>query len=174
MNDLGAPEGIERRHIHESGGSRLQRMPIGLLGLGVLLAASVLGLFGSEARRTVAGDGIGLQVAGPERIRNGEFFEMVVTAEAERAIADLVLRIDDEIWRDVTVNTLIPAATDEGYRDGAFEFRFGPLEAGSRFIVKIDGQINPDHGPSANNGPISLGDADDVLVTVNYAMEVLP
>lgn len=177
MSDLEGPEGIERRHIHEASGSRLQSWPVGLAGLGLLLGASLLGWFGTEARLTDAGDGIVLSVEGPARIRNGEFFEMVMTVETDRPISDLVLVVDDDLWRDVTVNTLIPAAAEEGYRAGAFELRFGPREAGSRLVVKVDGQVNPDHTASTNRGTVALVDGDgdgEPLARVDFAMEVLP
>jgi hypothetical protein len=175
LEDTESPEGIERRHIHEAGGRRLQSWPVGLVGLAAILAASAFGVFGTDATFRGSEDGTTLTVEAPRRIRNGEFFEMRITVELERRVSDLVIRIDEQVWHDVTINTFFPSATGETHRDGAFEFRYGPLEAGSRHVVKVDGQINPDHPPSANEGRIGIADGDGpVLAAIDYRMEVLP
>lgn len=175
MADLERPEGIERRHIHEAGGRWWQQAPIGLIGLGLLLAASFLGLLGTEKDLSDSGDSVDLTVDAPVRIRNGEFYEMTFTIAATRDISDLVLLVDPEVWTDATVNTFIPAPVEEGIREGAFEFTFGPLEAGATLVVKVDAQINPDHAPSANRGTIAVADGDGPpLASIEYAMEVLP
>jgi hypothetical protein len=174
MDENGTPEGIERRHIHEARGGWMQNWPVGLVGLGVLLALSVLGVFGSEASRVAAGEGAELTVHAPRNIRNGEFFEMVMTIRAEEAIEDVTLLVGTEVWRDVTVNTFIPAPTEETSQDGTFSFTFGPLEAGSELTVKVDCQINPDHAPAPNRGEITLADGDEAVASVDFVMEVLP
>ena len=174
MNDLVRPEGIEPHHVHQAGGSLFRRWPFGLGGLGVLLGLAVFGVYGADARLTGAGNEVELVVEGPRRIRNGEFFEMVITIAAERDVRDLVILIDEELWRDLTVNTLLPDPSGHGFREGSFEFRFGTLNAGERLLVKVDGQINPSHAPSTNAGTIALANGDAVLATVNYTMEVLP
>ena len=171
--DLKSPEGIEQRHIRDPQ-RRGSSLPFGVLGLAVLLVASVLGAFGTEARVSKSAGGAELTVDAPIRIRNGEFYEMVFEITAEDAIADLVLLVEPGVWRDVTVNTFIPAPTEETTLDGAFAFSFGPLEAGERFEVKVDAQVNPDHTPSANEGRISVADGDETLATVEYRLEVLP
>ena len=68
MADLERPEGIERRHIHEAGGRWWQQAPIGLIGLGLLLAASFLGLLGTEKDLSDSGDSVDLTVDAPVRI----------------------------------------------------------------------------------------------------------
>ncbi|MGH7500816.1 MAG: hypothetical protein ACREL7_03575 [Longimicrobiales bacterium] len=175
MGELRSPDGIERQHIHESGGSRLHTWPVSLAGLGIFLGAALVGWFGKESHWTDANAGVELSVDAPIRIRNGEIFEMLITVEADRSISDLVLLVDEDVWRDLTVNTFIPAANAEGYRDRAFAFRFGSLEAGSRFVIKIDGQVNPDHAPSSNRGRVAIADGDgEPLASVDYVMAVLP
>lgn len=173
-SDIALPEGIEKRHIHEAGGSFRHQWPVGMLGLGVLLLASVLGWFGTEEQLTAAASEVQLSVDGPSRIRNGEFFELLITIETDRPIGDLTLVIDEDVWRDTTVNTFIPAASEENFEDGAFTFAFGPFEPGSQLSIKVDGQVNPDHTPSANRGPIAVADGDEPLVELDYVMEVLP
>jgi len=172
-DDLDSPEGIERRHVRDLK-RRAPNVPLGFIGLGVLIGASVLGLFGTEARLSAGAGTAELSVDAPVRIRNGEFYEMVFQVRANREIPELVLLVDPGVWRDVTVNTFIPAATDETTRDGAFAFTYGRLEAGEELTVKVDAQVNPDHAPAANEGRIAVADGDEVLAAVDYRMEVLP
>jgi hypothetical protein len=174
MHDLARPDGIEPKHIHEAGGSVVRRWPFGLAGLGVLLALAFFGVYGNEERLTGSGSEVQLVVQGPGRIRNGEFFEMALNVGTRRDIRDLVVLIGADLWRDVTVNTLLPDPAEHGFRDGSYAFRFGPLGAGESLRIKVDGQINPSHAPSANEDTIEIADGDTTLVTINYAMEVLP
>jgi hypothetical protein len=174
MNDLQRPDGIERRHIHEVGGSGLRTAPVGAAGLGLLLGAAIFGVFGVDDAVSSAGDGAALTVEGPKRIRSGEFFEMLFTIETERELRDAVLRVDEDIWHDVTINTMIPQAAEEGFKDGSFEFHFGALRPGTRLLVKVDGQINPAYPPGNNAGAIVLADAAAEIATIDYSMRVLP
>lgn len=172
--DMQTPEGIERRHIEEAHGGRLHSLPIGMLGLGLLLVLSAFGFFGSETTPQADGDVATLRVDAPNRIRNGEFFEMTVSVEAREAIGNLIVTVDEPVWQDITVNTFFPAAEAETLVDGAFEFEFGPIEAGTTFIVKIDCQVNPDHAPSTNVGVVGIRDDADPIAELDYTLEVLP
>src|SRR3546814_13491978 len=79
----------------------------------------------------------------PVIIRNGEFFETDLTLTAEAPLDDAVIAVTPALWHDMTVNTMIPAPAEESFKDGYFHFSYGPLDAGERLHVKIDGQINP-------------------------------
>jgi len=168
------PDGIEPKHIHDARGSRLRRWPVGLVGLGVLLALSFFGVFGAGARMVATGEQVELIVDSPSHIRNGMFFETVITIETERDLRDAVILVDKDLWREVTVNTILPEPTEYGFREDAFEFRYGPLTAEERLVIKVALQVNSGHGPSANQGSVALADGDAILATLNYAMEVLP
>jgi hypothetical protein len=174
MDDLPRPEGIEPEHIHEASGSILRRGPFGLGLLAVVLAPALFGVYGSDTRLTASGDGVLLEVDGPDRARNGEFFEVVVSVEARRNIENLVVMIGSNLWRDVTVNTLLPDPSEHGFRNGAYELRFGEISEGERLEVKIDAQINPAHSASANRDTIAVADGDSVLAKIFYEMRVLP
>jgi hypothetical protein len=173
MNDVQWPDGIKPRHIHEAHGSGFRSLGSIIL-LGLLLAASLFGLFGIRDTLTAAGDGVRLAVEGPKRIRSGEYFEMLFTIETEREIRDAALSVDTRIWHDVTINTIIPQPTEEDFRDGSFEFHFGALPPGSRLAVKIDGQINPAYPPGLNEGKVAVVDGAAILAAVEYSMRILP
>lgn len=174
MNQPAEPEGIEHKHIHEAKGSIFRRWPFGLAALAVVLSPAFFGVYGSNA--TLAGTGTDLEFAveGPRRIRNGEFFEITVNVDAREDLEDVVVLIGASLFRDMTINTLLPDPSEHGFRNGSFEFHFGPLVAGESLQVKVDGQVNPAHTPSANRGVIAVADGETVKAKVDYAVEVLP
>ena len=57
---------------------------------------------------------------------------MRIDVEADGPITELVIGVDSALWEDMTVNTMIPAASDESSEDGEFRFTFAELEAGER------------------------------------------
>jgi hypothetical protein len=174
MDNLPRPDGVERKHIHQARGSVLSRWPFGLFGLGVLLAPAFFGIYGSNTKLAGAGSGVQLELEGPGRARNGEFFELLVNIQAQRDIRDVVVLIGADLLRDVTVNTLLPDPSEHGFRDGSYEFHFGRLPAGESIKVKLDAQINPGHTPSANADTVEVADGETPLAKVFYVMEVLP
>ena len=42
-------------------------------------------------------------------LRNGEFFETRLTATAARPLADVTVAFSPSVWRNMTVNTMLPA-----------------------------------------------------------------
>ncbi|HLT92715.1 MAG TPA: hypothetical protein VKZ85_17400 [Woeseiaceae bacterium] len=173
MNAGSRPDGIEPGHVHGRG-TRLHAWPTALVLFAIVLALAAGGSFGRRDTVTVDREGIRLSAEGPVRIRSGEFFEMLLTVETDREIRDAVLSVAPGIWRDVTINTMIPQPTDESFEDGAFAFRFGALRAGTRLLVKVDGQVNPVYPPGRKHGTISLADGGATLASLDYAMRVLP
>lgn len=174
MNGIRRPDGIEHRHIHEARGTRLHAWPSGLVLFGVLIVLAALGILGDREIIATRGEGARLSIEGPSRIRSGEYFEMLFTIEAEREIRDAVLAVGQDVWHDVTINTMIPQPTEEDFEEGSFRFHFGALPPGSRLVVKVDGQINPRYPPGTNRGEIAVVDGASTLTRVAYSMEVLP
>jgi hypothetical protein len=174
MDGSAQPDGIEGHHIHEARGSLLVRWPFSLAGLGTLLLLALLGLFGTDARLAATGNGVSLVVQGPVRIRNGNFYDTILTVETLRAVEDLIVRVDKEVWHEVTVNTVLPEPSEYGFGDGAYELRFGSFPAGKFLVVKISAQINSGRKPSTNAGKIAVADGSVVLAAVDYTMKVLP
>lgn len=173
MNVLMRPDGIEPRHIHEARGSGPSTF-VGVVVLGLLIIGALFGAFGIRQNLVAPGNGVSLSVAGPERIRSGEYFEMLFIIETQRELKDAVLSVDSDIWHDITINTMIPQPTEEGFEDGSFDFHYGALPTGSRLLVKIDGQVNPRYPPGTNQGPIDVTDGPATLATVDYSLTVLP
>jgi hypothetical protein len=101
------------------------------------------------------------------------YVEWRIEAKARRPIEDAVVAIPADLWKDMTVNSLVPAATEEEYKDGEFRFHFGTLDAGESLLFKIDGQVNP---PNVNRhrGTIRLLDGERPLALSPVDVKVMP
>jgi len=167
------PDGIDERHVRPLAGWRRHASPLSLAVFGAVVALALTGLLGHERLWEAQGGSTSLTVHMPELIRNGEFFEMRVSVESDERIGELVVGIDQELWEDMTVNTLIPAASDESSEDGEYRFTFAELEAGTPFLFKVDVQVNPDI-LGGNEGVVTVYDGDEVLAQVAVGIGVLP
>ncbi len=167
------PDGIQERHAAPVSGWRRHASPLSLIAFGVIVLLALLGVLGHERVWVAEDAGARLMVHMPETIRNGEFFEMRVTTVADGPIGELVIGIDQALWEDLTINTLIPAATDEVSEDGEFRFTFASLDAGTEFLLKVDAQVNPDI-VGGNDGTVTVYDGETVLTEVQIQMTVLP
>jgi hypothetical protein len=169
------PDGITDRHFEPERGLLGRASVLPLLLLGGVLAAALLGLLGGRPNPTRIAETpeARLELNMPTLRRNGEFFEGRIRVTARRNIDELVLAASPSLWRDLTVNTMIPAAADESFEDGLFRFTYGPLEAGQSFEIKIDFQINPAlFGGTA--GEIAAFDGDRRLAGLHHELRVLP
>src|SRR5687767_12369203 len=104
------PDGISDRHILPVDGWLRDASPVGLLVFGAVVVLAFSGLLGHERTWSAAAPAASLDVHAPEVIRNGEFFEMRVRVAAHETIGELVIGVDEALWEDMTVNTMIPAA----------------------------------------------------------------
>jgi hypothetical protein len=167
------PDGIDERHVRPLAGWRRHASPLSLAVFGAVVVLALFGLLGHERQWEAQGGSTSLTVHVPEIIRNGEFFEMRVTIESAEAIDELAVGIDQALWEDMTVNTLIPAATDETSEDGEFRFTFAELAAGTPFLLKVDLQVNPDI-LGGNQGVVTVYDGEEELTRVGVQIAVLP
>lgn len=167
------PDGIGKEHVAPRTGWRQHASPLALVVFGSVVVLGMAGVLGHERDWEAEASGATLRVHAPETIRNGEFFETRVTVEAVEAIDELVIGVDQALWEDMTVNTMIPAATEELSEDGEFRFIFGPIEAGTTFALKFDLQVNPDI-LGGNEGSVTLYDGEEELAAVDMDVSVLP
>ena len=98
---------------------------------------------------------------------------MRVGVESGEPIGELVIGIDQALWEDMTVNTLIPAASEESSVDGEYRFTFAELAAGTPFLFKVDAQVNPDIF-GGNEGVVTVYDGEEELTRVAVEIGVLP
>ncbi|RDE07163.1 hypothetical protein [Sphingomonas aracearum] len=171
----GFPDGIGDDHAARDPVLRRHASIVSLLVFGGLLLAALLGTFGGGRSpvRTAQAAAATLTVATPRTLRNGVFFETRVTVTARRDIARLVLALPPSLWRDITVNSQVPQASEEKFENGRFAFDYGPLKAGESLDVKIDGQINPPLF-GGTSGTIAVLDDKAELVSLPVTMKVLP
>ena len=166
-------QGIQERHWQPVEGWRRHASPVSLIIFGAVVLAGLAGFLGHERDWAASSGGTRLQVHAPEVIRNGEFLEMRVEVESETTIAELAIGVDQSLWEDFTVNTMIPAAGEETSQDGEFRFTFGQLDARTPFLLKIDLQVNPDI-VGGNRGTVAVYDGDQALTQVEIGITVLP
>ena len=170
---MSTPDGIDEQHIHPVTGWQRHASPLSLAVFGVVVALAMSGMLGHEREWTARTAGTGLRVHMPEVIRNGEFFEIRIGVESDEPIGELVIGIEQALWVDMTINTLIPAATEEASEDGEFRFTFAELATGTPFLLKVDAQVNPDI-LGGNDGLVTVYDGDEPLAEVRVGIGVLP
>jgi hypothetical protein len=172
---LDYPDGVAPGHAEPRGGLHRHASVVSLV---VLLAVMLLGLSGllggarTDSRRAEFADAT-LTVTTPATLRNGMFFELRVEVTARRPIGKLIVALPPRLWRDMTINTVVPAAAEEQFEDGAFRFDYGPLSPGKSLVVKVDGQVNPPL-TLGNAGEIALFDGDRRLGGMPVRVTVLP
>lgn len=167
------PDGIAEEHVRPIRGWRRHASPLSLVVFGVVVALALSGLLGRERTWSAESEGTVLEIHTSEIVRNGEFLEMRVRVTSDAPIDQLVIGIDETLWEDVTVNTMIPAAADEGSEDGEVRLTFAELAAGTAFLLKVDMQINPDV-VLGNAGTLTVYDGEARLVAADLSITVLP
>jgi hypothetical protein len=148
---------------------------ISLAVLGTVMLAALLGAFGGGKARSVTVEApvAQIEVHTPRVLRNGVFFETRIHVAAKAPITDAVIVVPASLWRDMTVNTMIPAPSAEKAERRAFRFSYGELKPGDVLDIKIDGQINPPLF-AGNSGSIELHDGERSLARVPIEITVLP
>lgn len=171
---VGLPQGIAERHFAPRTRNPAPNLSAVLFFAGILLA-SFLGVFGGQPHPQLKSkaESATLMVASPDRIRNGELFEIRVEAAAHRPISDATLEVSASFWKDLTINTMIPSPEREEAINGKYRFSFGPLSAGDTLSIKVDGQINPPLF-AGNSGNIALYDGERKIADIPVTMKVWP
>ncbi|WP_394653483.1 hypothetical protein [uncultured Sphingomonas sp.] len=103
----------------------------------------------------------------PDRLRNSEFFKMRSVVTDRTDMIDANVAVAPALCRNMTINSMVPAASDEEIKPGAFRFRHGPLK------VKIDGQVNPPL-TIGTEGELALYDGDTRVAAPPVRIRVLP
>jgi hypothetical protein len=167
------PDGIGEDEIRPAVGWRREASPLSLFVFGAVIVLGLTGVLGHEREFQAEASGVDLRVRSPEIIRNGEFFEIRIRVESSEPIDELVIGVGEGLWEDVTVNTMIPAASEEAHAAGEFRFTFAELEANAPFLFKIDLQVNPDI-VGGNEGAVTVYDGEEELAATDVSITVLP
>ena len=169
------PDGIEERHVAPVRGLRAHASPLAFVVLGATLAVAATGLLGGAPApvMTVNAPAASLELKIARPLRSGLFFETRIRVTARQAIAKPVIGVDATLWRDLTINSQVPAPTHESFKHGQYRFEYGGLKAGEALEVKIDGQTNPPLiGHVAGN--VTLLDDEAPLTEAHITIPVLP
>lgn len=169
------PDGIDASHAKPLGGLRAHASVLSFIILGGFVGIALSGLLGGRPAPVtlVSATAASLEVKLARPLRSGLFFETHIRVVARRDIAKPVIGIDAALWRDLTINSQIPAATQESFEDGQYRFEYPALKAGDTLEIKIDGQTNP---PLVGRlvGAITLLDDDVKLTRMPVSIPVLP
>lgn len=164
-----APDGLE---THSK-----RRLPTwsGILILGAIVATGASGLLGGapSPEITIDSPAAKLAVKTPHILRNGTLFETRIRITAHHNIARPVVKISETLWQDTTINSFIPAPSEEALEPDGWAYTLAPLEAGQSVTLHIDGQNNPPL-VGTNEGRISLYDGDAHLVAMPLSVRILP
>ena len=173
MATVGFPDGIEGRHTGHHRNIVVSALP--LLGLAAILAAALLGLFGGTGANEFHSDGPEGELSArvPSTLRSGIFFEMEIAVQARRDIKEATIAVSPELWRNVTINTVLPQASKETFKGGLLHLGYGLLRAGESIEIRIDGQINPNLF-LGNHGQIAFFNGNRKLLTIPVHFTVLP
>ena len=167
------PDGIDPRHFDSSGGELRGFIPLAVLG--ALLLAALLGTFGgtSDPQVTAEGDGARLAVEAPQTLRSGMILEIDIVVDAKRPIAKPVVAMSGSYLRNLSFNSIIPAASEAKFDNGTVRLTFDALKAGDRLQVKLDGQVNPAL-LGENAGTVAILDDKTVLAARPVRLRVFP
>jgi len=173
--ELRFPDGLDASDAKAVSGLRAHASLMAFIVLGGLIATAMTGLLGGRPSpvNIVSTPAASLEVKLAQPLRSGVFFETHLRVHARRDIAEPVIGIDATLWRDLTINSHIPAAADESFKEGQYRFKYAPLKAGDTLEIKIDGQTNP---PLVGYlaGSLTLLDGDHRLTETRLSVPVLP
>ena len=174
-DDESFPDGIKSEHAKPASGLRYHASPLAVLILGGLIGAALTGALGGAPSETVVMEhpAATFEVRTPQPLRSGLFFETSIKVIARQDIAKPVLGVDATLWRDLTINSQVPAPSDESFKAGQYRFEYAPLKKGGVLQIKIDGQTNP---PLVGRlmGAFTLYDDDVRLARAQLSIPVLP
>jgi hypothetical protein len=141
-----APEGIVLRRHRDLNGRRHQVW----VRRGVLAAIAVVPIFGlfnvfgqRPSDTDVSAPAATLSLSAPERVRGGLLFQAHFTIRARSKLEHAALVLHPDWLQGMTMNTLEPSPADETSENGALRFDYGAIDAGKRFDVFIQYQVNP-------------------------------
>lgn len=173
MADL--PEHLDlARHRDYKGTRELVARRVVMALLAALALAALFEAFGQSARTSsAAAERATLEVSAPPRLRGGLFFQGRFTVRAQAAIENATLVFGPGWMENVHINTIEPAPTEEGSRDGDLALSFGRLEPGDELVLYMQFQVNPTnvgHRPA----DVALYDGDELIARVDHTVTVFP
>lgn len=168
------PFGIESRH-DQVGRFAPWRTPLAILLIGGIIAAAFTGWLGGgpDDTKRIETAKAAVEMRYAAVLRSGNWFETEVRITPRVPVKDLVVEIDDSLWRAMSIDTLVPDAESATSLDGSYAYHFGEVKAGEFFTLKFDGQIQPRAFRSLK-GNMRIADGESDLAVVPLSLTVLP
>lgn len=169
-----APYGIDPQHCEVPRLARW-RSPIAFAVFAAILGAAISGWLGGgapEVARHRTPDAVATIEYQPI-LRSGNWFETILDVTPAKAVNDLVVAVDQPLWRGMSIDTMAPDAESAEALDGRYSYHFGKVEAGKSFRVKFDGQIQP-RALRTLSGVMRVEDGERTLLTIPMKVTVLP
>lgn len=146
-----------------------------LLLMSVLVVAAALGAVGQQARteRTTGVDGSTLTISFPDVLRSGIFFQGRLDVVAPRTLDEPTLVLGPGWAEELQINTIEPAADQEGSDDGAITLTYRRLDRGERLTVWLQFEVNPT-ASGRRDLWTELRDGDRILARSDRTLTILP
>jgi hypothetical protein len=137
----------------------------------ILLAIVATGAAGQTTGTTTSGP---LRVTGPDTVRGGLLYQLLVEVHPTTEVRRPVIAISDPFWESLSVNSLVPDASDDTYRDGAVVLSYqDPIRAGDVFRLRVYFQANPNVS-GVRHGSVELFDGSRPIARLSRRLVVLP
>jgi hypothetical protein len=171
-----APEQIVLRRHRDLQGRRHQvwarRAVLALIG-GVALLG-LLNVFGQKTSTVeAAGRAASLTLQAPTKVRGGLLYQARFTIEAHSRLDHAALVLNPDWINGMTLNTLEPSPTDETSVNGAIRLDFGQIDAGNRFDVFLQYQVNPTTVGKRKQW-VDLMDGDTTVASIRRTLVIFP
>jgi hypothetical protein len=145
-----------------------------LVLLALLVVAALLNRFGQHpVTSNAAAPSATLAVQSPENLRAGLIFQARFTIGARDRLAKPTLILQRGWFESMSVNSIVPDATQSDARDGSVRLTYPPLAAGSSRVVWIYFQVNPTN-LGKHSEDVVLVDGSRRLITVHRSVTVWP
>jgi hypothetical protein len=147
---------------------------LAVAALTALAIAGLLNVFGERASNTRAeGPLAELEVAAPNRLRGGLFYQGRISVWARERISNAVLVLDPGWAEQTSINTIEPEPVAQGGRDGRLSLAYGPLDPGERLVVYIQLQVNPTN-VGRRSQRVELRDGSRLVIATDRSVTVFP
>jgi hypothetical protein len=142
--------------------------------LAVFLVLGLLNTFGQRPETSSAALAEAeLEVAAPERIRGGLYYQARFTVRAREELENATLVLDSGWAEGITINTLVPSPIGEASRDGRLVFELGRVPRGQKHVFFLQLQVNPTN-VGRRSQDVELYDGERFLLEVDRTVTVLP
>jgi hypothetical protein len=166
------PQGLSPE-LHRDASHRVERwVRRGMIIILVaLLAVVATGAAGQTTSTTADGP---LRVTGPDAVRGGLLYQLLIEIHPATEVRQPVIAVSDPFWESLSVNSIVPDASDDSYRDDSVVLTYqDPIRAGDAFRIRVYFQANPNVS-GIRHGSVELFDGSQLLAQVNRRLVVLP